>query len=79
MKMNPGRGDERFVAEKLFEFFQHSHQAALLETVQAIAKHVGLSEITGIPVEEFYHRRAARLPNNLLLITQTPFPRWPRR
>jgi hypothetical protein len=61
MEMNPGRADEQFVQEQLTLFFQKAHSDAMLETLEAIAKHVGVSDINGFPVREFFSRRSREI------------------
>jgi len=52
MKMQPGKADERFVWEQLNNFFQKAHNDASFEILAAIAKHVGIGQLNGFPIDE---------------------------
>jgi len=74
MKMNPGRADEEFVWKQLLLFFQKAHIDALLETVQAIAKHVGIEQLDDFPIDEFFHRRMRKIADDLIADYADTFP-----
>ena len=72
--MNPGRADEQFVWETLTDFFQLAHDTVTLETLEAIAKHVGLSHINGFPLREFFDRRRRKIAEDLVADYADTFP-----
>jgi hypothetical protein len=74
MKMNPGKADEEFVWEMLTDVFQKAHNDTMLETLEAIAKHVGLSHINGFPVREFFGRRRREIAENLIADSADTYP-----
>jgi hypothetical protein len=57
-----------------FDVFQMAHNDATLETLEAIAKHVGLSEINGFPVREFFDRRKRKIAQDLIADSADTFP-----
>jgi hypothetical protein len=69
--MNPDKADEEFVWETLNDFFRLAHNDATLE---AIAKHVGLSHINGFPLREFFDRRRREIAKDLIAESADTFP-----
>ena len=49
--------DEAEIWEHLGKVFVLAHLNALTETVEALASRLGISEIEGRSVDEFFHRR----------------------
>jgi hypothetical protein len=74
MKMNPGKADEEFVWEMLTDIFQKAHNDTMLETLEAIAKYVGVSNINGFPVREFFSRRSREIAEDLIADCADTFP-----
>jgi hypothetical protein len=74
MKMNPGKADEEFVQKQLNWFFQKAHSDAMFETLEAIAKHVGVSDINGFPLREFFDRRRREIAKDLIADSADTFP-----
>jgi len=72
--MNPSKADEEFVQEMLKDVFQLAHNNATLETLETIAKHVGLSQINGFPVREFFDRRRREIAKDLIADSADTFP-----
>jgi hypothetical protein len=58
--------DEELVWEHLREIFLLASEQALLDTVEAIASKVGVSEIDGFPVREFFDRRKREIGERLV-------------
>ncbi len=59
MKMQPGKADEEFAWEQLNDFFQKAHNDALFEILQTLAKHVGIVQLNGLSIDEFFDRRSS--------------------
>ncbi len=74
MKMNPGKADEEFVWEMLNDVSQKAHNDAMLEMFEAIAKRVGVSDINGFPVREFFDRRRRKIAKDLIAESADTFP-----
>jgi hypothetical protein len=74
IETNPGKADEEFVWEQLNDFFQKAHNDALFEILQAIAKHVGIVNLNGLSIDEFFHRRRREITENLLADFADTFP-----
>jgi len=74
MKMQPGKADERFVWEQLNNFFQKAHNDASFEILAAIAKHVGIGQLNGFPIDEFFERRKGEIAEDLVADFTDTFP-----
>ena len=49
--------DKEFTLEMLADIFRDASTEALRETVEAVAAELGISQIQGMPVQEFHGRR----------------------
>ena len=65
---------EEFVQEMLTDIFQKAHNDTMLETLEAIAKQVGVSDINGFPVREFFRRRRRKIAKDLIADSADTFP-----
>jgi hypothetical protein len=74
MKMNPGKADEEFVLEQLQDIFQLAYNDALFEILQTIAKHVGIVDLNGLSIGDFFDRRRREIAENLIADSADTFP-----
>ena len=74
MKMQPGKADDEFVWEQLRDFFQKAHNDASFEILASIAKHVGIGQLNGFPIDEFFERRKGEIAEELVADFADTFP-----
>jgi hypothetical protein len=56
--------DRLFVLDTLQDIFILSAQEGLVSTLEAIASELGVSQIQGIPIEEYYERKRRAIAEN---------------
>lgn len=57
---------EEFTLEMLSQIFINAAVDALGETIEAVAAELGVSEIQGMPIQEFYGRRRRSIAEHLV-------------
>jgi hypothetical protein len=72
--MQRGRADKEFVWGQLNRFFQKAHNDASFEILVAIGKQVGIEQLHGFPIEEFFERRKAEIAEELVADFADTFP-----
>jgi hypothetical protein len=72
--LQPDKADETFVWEQLNNFFEKAHNDASFEILAAIATHVGIGQLNGLPIDEFFERRKREIAQNLVADFADTFP-----
>lgn len=58
--------DEEFILQSLQGIFQVADSQATLKTIEELAAALGVSQIHGMPIVEYFHRKKSEMAEDLI-------------